>query len=173
MKRILTISASTRRNSTNEAILRTISEKYSNRLEFEFFQDLDRLPHFNSDLDGDQLPDIVKVFRNKIIQSDGVLICSPEYVFSIPGVLKNAIEWTVATTVFTDKPLAYIIAAASGEMAFESLGLIMTTLQAKIGDNSGLIIKGAKGKLDKNSQITDKGIIENINKLMESFEATL
>jgi NAD(P)H-dependent FMN reductase len=53
-------------------------------------------------------------FRKKIEDADGVLICTPEYVYSLPGSLKNAVEWMVSTTLFTDKPAALITAASSG-----------------------------------------------------------
>ena len=67
-------------------------------------------------------------FRKSIEEADAVLICTPEYVFSLPGILKNALEWTVSTTVFSDKPTALLTASSSGEKAHESLLLVMKTL---------------------------------------------
>jgi NAD(P)H-dependent FMN reductase len=100
----------------------------------------------------------------------GVIICTPEYVFSLPGILKNAIEWTVATTVFQDKPLAMIVASLSGEKAFESLDLIMTTVGAKMTPTSKLLITGAYSKLNKASNTLDETTITLLKDLMLSFQ---
>ena len=91
----------------------------------------------------------------------------------MPGALKNALEWTVSTTVFSDKPAAIIIAAASGEKAFASLDLILKTIGAKIGDQSKLIIKGAKGKINAASEITDQPTLQGITELMKAFMETI
>ena len=114
-RKILAISGSTRKESSNEMILNLISELYKETLEVDVFDGIDKLPHFNPDLDTENPPLLVKDFRDKIQSADGVIICTPEYVFSLPGSLKNAIEWNVSTTVFSHKPLAIIVAAASGE----------------------------------------------------------
>lgn len=168
-KNIFAILGSIGKNSTNKKIIKHIAEAYRDRLEVEFFDGIENLPHFNPELSQENTPDTVIGFRNKINDADGVLFCTPEYVFSLPGSLKNAIEWTVSTTVFSNKPAAFIVASASGEKAFESLNLILTTIEARIAKQSKLLIKGAKGKLDENGIIQDEATCEQINSLVESF----
>lgn len=168
-KNILAISGSAKANSTNELILRTIAKLYGNKLNFEIYTEIAELPHFNSDLDNENPPATVKKFREQIEKADGVIISTPEYVFSLPGAMKNALEWTVSTTIFSDKPTAFVIAAASGEKAFELLDLILKTIGANVGEHSKLIIKAAKGKLNSDGEITDQITLQEIEKLMKSF----
>ena len=164
--KILAISGSTKINSTSGNILNNIAASYSAQLTLDIFNGIDKLPHFNPDLDGNDPPQVVKEFRNRIQSADGVLFCTPEYVFSLPGSLKNAIEWCVSTTVFSNKPVAIIVAAASGEKAFESLVQIMTAIEARIADS--LLIKGAKAKI-KAEGITDQETSKAIKKLVISL----
>ena len=139
--------------------------------DMEIFSDLALLPHFNPDMDKEgSVPEMVEEFRSKIHQSDGVLICTPEYVFSLPGSLKNAIEWTVSTTVFSDKPVAVITASSSGIKAHESLLLIMETIVAKLSSKSQLLISGVRAKLSKDGQITDEETLIKIKELVADFE---
>ena len=146
---------------------------YAERLNFEIYNKIAELPHFNSDLDTAAPPATVKNFRQLIDNADGVLISTPEYVFSLPGTLKNALEWTVSTVVFSDKPTAFIIAAASGDKAFEALDLILKTLGANVGEHSKLIIRAAKGKLNSNGEITDETTLPEIDELMQTFLKTI
>lgn len=111
--KIIAISGSIRKNSINTKILLEIQKLAKNYFVLEIY-DITTLPFFNPDLDNHNPPEQVLSFRNKIKQSDGVLICTPEYVFSIPGVLKNAIEWTVSSGEFNHKPTAVITASLSG-----------------------------------------------------------
>ncbi len=112
----------------------------------------------------------VKDFRKLVEDAEGVIICTPEYVFSLPGALKNALEWTVSTTVFSDKPFAFIIASAHGEKAFESLDLIMSTLlQYKIPEKSRLLIKGGKGKVNEKGEVADPEILQEIKEVVNSL----
>lgn len=172
-KNILAISGSTKIGSTNEMILRTIAKLYGESLNFEIYTKIAELPHFNPDLDTDEPPATVKDFRQLIENADGVLISTPEYVFSLPGAFKNALEWTVSTVVFLDKPTSFIIAAASGEKAFESLELILKTIGAKVGENSKLLIKAAKGKINSDGEIIDQTILREIDILMKDFIETI
>lgn len=168
-KNILGISGSIRNGSSNKMILRHIAEKYKDRLDIEIYEDAKDLPHFNPDLIGEDLPEKVKRFRERIEGADGVIISSPEYVFSMPGVLKNAIEWQVSTTVFSGKPVGLIVGAATGETTFESLHLLMSTVEAKIANGARLLIKGARGKMDVNGNITDSNTLESIDKMINAF----
>ncbi len=167
--KILAISGSTKKNSSNESILKFISSFYQDQLEVEIYDGIDRLPHFNPDLDNKGVPKAVLAFREKIVSADGVIICTPEYVFSLPGSLKNAIEWNVSTTNFSNKPVAIIVAAASGEKAFEALELVMTTIESRIAEHSKLLIKVVKAKVDVNGRINDADTEDNIKKLVASL----
>ena len=172
-RKIFAISGSTKTPSSNAAILKFIAESYSNSLEVDIYDGIDKLPHFNPDLDKNNPPAEVIDFRNMIQQADGVIICTPEYVFSLPGSLKNAIEWNVSTTNFSNKPVAIIVAAASGEKAFESLALVMTTIEARIPEQSKLLIKGVKGKVTSDGEIRDPETILQINTLVASLISSM
>ena len=173
-KKILAISGSTKKHSSNGAILKFIAEFYQDVLDVVIYDRIDTLPHFNPDLDQGDPPPTVKELRALIREADGVLICTPEYVFSLPGSLKNAIEWNVSTTNFSNKPVAFIVAAASGEKAFEALDLVMTTIESRIAEDSRLLIKGVKGKMGGEGELKDprtadqiKAVIASLRKSME------
>jgi len=169
-KKVLAVSGSTRKNSTNEIILKTIAGLYQDRLDIEIYNRIDELPYFNIDLDNDSPPQSVKEFRQLIEGADGVIICTPEYVFSLPGALKNVLEWTVSTTIFSYKPFAFIVASASGEKAFESLDLIMKTLlQEPVKDNCKLLIKGGRGKINETEDWAEDMTLVEIKKVVDAF----
>ena len=168
-KKVLAVCGSTRSNSANLQILHYIKELSKIDLEFEIYTDLDKLPHFNPDLDKDVAPPIVEELRNKIRRADGVLICTPEYVFSLPGVLKNAIEWCVSATIFSEKPVALITASASGAAAHQSLQTIMKTIYGDLRPETQLLVQGAKGKIDRDGNLTDATLAEQLKTLAQAF----
>jgi NAD(P)H-dependent FMN reductase len=141
----------------------------------EIYSELSSLPHFNPDLDKEdcEAPKPVQEMRRKIQDADGVLICTPEYVFSIPGSLKNLIEWTVSTTLFSEKPVALITASASGTKAHESLQLIMKTIYADLDEGSQLLITGIRSKLDAEGNIVDADTIRKMGELVKNFTAQM
>jgi chromate reductase, NAD(P)H dehydrogenase (quinone) len=172
-KKVLAICGSTRAQSVNLSIIQYVGKLLSGEVEFEIYNELSALPHFNPDLDKDRAPEIVEALREKIKNADGVLICTPEYVFSLPGALKNAIEWCVSTTIFSEKPVVLITASASGAKAHESLRLVMKTIYADIRDETTLLIQGAKGKVNNKGEITDALTAEQLNKLANDFATLL
>ena len=90
--RLLGLSGSIRRDSTNTAILRTLAEKLTNKASLTLFP-LDDIPLYNGDLEGERLPQPVRALKDAIAKSDGIVLCSPEYNHGMPGVLKNALDW--------------------------------------------------------------------------------
>jgi len=168
-KKIIAISGSTRSLSSNLSIIKKIAALTAEELEFEVVNDLADMPHFNPDLDTPDVPAAVAAFRNRIDTADGVLICTPEYVFSLPGALKNVLEWTVSTVVFSDKPVALITASASGEIAHESLQLLMRTLGAKFTEETTLLIQSPKAKVSASGDITDEQTLQQLKRLGEAF----
>lgn len=114
-KKILAISGSTRVNSTNLNVINAFINLTKDIFEVEIYNKISELPHFNPDLDTLDVSSKVTDFRKLINDSDGVLICTPEYAMGVPGTLKNAIDWTVSSCEFNKKPTALITASTMGE----------------------------------------------------------
>ncbi len=169
-KKILGICGSASRNSANLLILNIIAELGKSDFELEISDNLTELPHFKTELTEKSVPEKIVGFRNRIANADGIIICTPEYVFSIPSGLKNAIEWCVSTTVFSDKPIGLITASASGIKGHEELKLIMETVQTNFTDETTLLIQGIKGKVDKEGKILDKETENELKKFIQSFK---
>lgn len=150
-KTIVILQGSLKTDSSNQQLVEWIRLNTTDLLDWNLSLPLDQLPYFNPDLDGadtgKDIPTNVLQLRSQLAQADGILVVSPEYVFSLPGVLKNALEWLVSTTTLTDKPTGLLIAAASGEKAQEQLTLLLSTLGAKFEPETMLLIKGIKGKI--------------------------
>jgi chromate reductase len=114
--RILGISGSLRRGSHNTSLLRAAAELLPPGVELEVYEGLRDLPPYDADLDTQPAHAAVARLREAIASADGVLIATPEYNGSIPGVLKNALDW--ASRPFPDnslsgKPIA-VIGASTG-----------------------------------------------------------
>ena len=169
-KKILAISGSTRSGSSNSKLLQIISEMLPEKYEMHIFKGIDTLPHFNPDLDTDEPPVEIQQFRQQIAAAVGVIICTPEYVFSMPGSLKNALEWMVSTVIFSDKPVGLITAAASGEMGHEELKLVMRTIQTIFNDDTQLLINGIKGKFDADGKLVHKETLQKLHHFATAFE---
>ncbi|MFH6997263.1 NADPH-dependent FMN reductase [Flavobacterium sp. FlaQc-57] len=169
--KILAITGSTRNNSSNYKIIKFISENIKSEFDVEIFEDLAGIPHFNPDLDTENPPEQIVSFRNKIIEADGIIICTPEYVFSLPGSLKNVLEWCVSTTIFSNKTTGLITASASGEMAHDQLSLIMKTLEAKFENSTQLLIQGIRGKINDEGEITNKETEIALQNFIRNFES--
>ncbi len=173
-KQILAIPGSVRKASVNQAVLKYIQQTFEKELDIEIYNKVEYLPIFNPDLEGDLLPDIIKELQNKIAAADGILISTPEYVFSLPGNLKNLLEWHVSTTLFSKKTVALIVAAASGKHAFQSLDLVMSTItEGPIRADLKLLLQGISKKIDDKGNISDEMIQRAIDNLMNTFIAEL
>lgn len=172
-KKVFAISGSTRKGSSNEAVLRYIERQFQGLFTMELWTGLDQLPYFNPDHDKENVSEEVLAFRSKLELADGLLICTPEYIFALPGVLKNAIEWTVSTTLLLGKPVAFIVASGLGERTLESLTLIMETVGARMDDDSRLLITGSRAKVNADGNINDQETIGKIEKLAMALFNTM
>ena len=170
MKNIFVINGSASENSANKMLVNSFAKQTKNSFDLVIFASLKTLPHFDPDLSVDNTPEVVLNFRDKVQNADGILICTPEYVFSIPSGLKNALEWCVSTTVFSDKPTGLITASASGQKGQEELQLIMGTLMAKLTNETTLLIQGVRGKLNREGEINDDQTREDFANFIEAFE---
>ncbi|MBF2709867.1 NADPH-dependent FMN reductase [Flavobacterium soyangense] len=172
-KKIFAISGSTRSNSSNLKILKQIAELSKDLFEVKIFENLAEIPHFNPDLDTENPPQQVTNFRNEIQKADGIIICTPEYVFSLPGSLKNALEWCVSTTIFSKKKVGLITASASGEKGHEELQLIMKTIEASFNADTSLLIQGVRGKVNAEGVIVDNLTLNQIQEFIVALDNLL
>jgi NAD(P)H-dependent FMN reductase len=170
MKKILVINGSASDSSSNQKLIDNFVDLTKDFFSLTVFNDLKKLPHFDPELSADNTPKIIIDFRQKIETDDGILICTPEYVFSIPSGLKNAIEWCVSTTVFSEKPAGLITASANGEKGHEELQLIMKTIMTKFTLDTTLLIQGIKGKINQQGQITDSKTKDDLTKFIDAFK---
>jgi chromate reductase, NAD(P)H dehydrogenase (quinone) len=125
------ISGSTRKVSANTAALRTIlamaADGVADGLAAEFYDGLAALPAFNPDDDRDPLPPPARELRQRIAAADAVLFCTPEYAGTLPGSLKNLLDWTVGGGEIYGKPAGWINVAVGerGRGAEEHLALVL------------------------------------------------
>lgn len=112
MPRILCLAGSLRAASSSRAVVATLCDRLAERADMRRF-DIGALPHYNADLD--PLPATVVALKEEIAAADGMIIVTPEYNYSVPGVLKNAIDWASRpgyASVLKDKPV--FVASVSG-----------------------------------------------------------
>ncbi len=169
-KNILFINGSASSNSANQKLIEKIASMMNTRFKLTFCKDLKLLPHFDPELSIDNQTKEIIEFRNEIERAVGIILCTPEYIFSIPSGLKNAMEWCISTTLFSGKPLGLITASASGEKAHEELLLIMQTVMAKFTKETTLLIQGIKGKFDSNGELIDEKTIRQLSDFIAAFE---
>jgi NAD(P)H-dependent FMN reductase len=150
-------------------LIKAIADLSSEIFAINIFEGLTSLPHFNPDLDDENVPETVTQFRRQLRDADGILICTPEYAMGVPGTLKNAIDWTVSTMEFSKKPVALITASLSGEKAHQSLLGTLLIIEAKISADTQLLISFIKAKVNNDFKITDKETLDSVNRLIQSF----
>jgi chromate reductase len=117
MTTILAISGSLRGGSHNRALLRLAAEIAPDDIEVVFFDGLRDLPHYDPDIDGVAVPRAAVALREALASADALLVSTPEYNGSVPGVLKDAIDWLsrpFRASVLTGKPAAVIGATTGG-----------------------------------------------------------
>jgi NAD(P)H-dependent FMN reductase len=114
-KNIFALIGSAGKNSANLKLVHKISEWVSPSFQVTIADKLSALPPFDPELSLEDAPPSIITFRQQVLEADAVLICTPEYIFSIPSCLKNVIEWCVATTVFSKKTLGHVKTKTSGK----------------------------------------------------------
>ncbi|SFW32610.1 NADPH-dependent FMN reductase [Chitinophaga sancti] len=176
MKKILCISGSLRPTSTNTNILKAIPHLAEwPDLSFSIYEGLDQLPYFSPELDyeGSTPAATVADLRAQLKAADAVIVCTPEYAFGVPGVLKNALDWIVSSGEFVDKPTAVISAspmATGGDKANASLVQTLKVMTATITEDRILIIPTVRTKIDAVGNVTDEGLKTALVKIVESLK---
>jgi len=170
---ILGFAGSLRKDSYNKAILRAAMELVPKDAKLEIF-DLEGIPPFNQDLEN-RMPEKVKEFKAKIRAADAILIVTPEYNYSMPGVLKNAIDWAsrpYGDNSFEDKPVA-IMGASPGRIgtarAQYHLRQVCVSLNMHPINRPEVFVAFAHEKIDENGKLKDKETREIIRELLHSL----
>jgi chromate reductase, NAD(P)H dehydrogenase (quinone) len=112
--KIMLISGSTREASGNTAVLRTVRALAPDGVDAVLYEGLAALPAFNPDLDNDALPAQARDLRDQIASAGAVLFCTPEYAGTLPGSLKNLLDWTVGGGEMDGKPVGWVTIAPGG-----------------------------------------------------------
>jgi len=132
-------------------------------ISIEVYRGVGSLPHFN---DSEEVPSTVTDFRDQVKRADAVLVCTPEYAFGVPGSLKNALDWTVGSGEFIDKPVGLITASSQGEKGHAALLLILTAISARIVEDASLLISFVRAKLDKEGNVKDESVRDALQKAL-------
>jgi len=158
--KILAISGSLREGSSNNIIIELISGMIPEQIEYHIYKELASIPAFD-----DSDSEVVNRFRQQVREADAVLICTHEYAFGVPGALKNALDWTVSTGDFDQKPVALITASSVGDKGHASLINTLTALGTNRVDGASLLISFIRAKLN-NGQFTDKPTEEAVRNVV-------
>ena len=171
--KILGIAGSLRKGSYNQAALGAAASLVPDSAEIEIY-DIDGFSGFNQDLDQDP-PGKVIEFKQKIREADAILFSSPEYNYSIPGVLKNAIDWAsrpYGDSAWDGKPAA-IMGVSPGNIGTARmqyhLRQVMVFLNMFPLNRPEVMIGKAAEKFDENGNLTDEQTREFIGKMLVSL----
>jgi NAD(P)H-dependent FMN reductase len=128
--RVLGMVGSLGARSSNLALLETAVSVAPEGIEIVLYTGLGDLPHFDPDIDPDDAPSAVRALRQAIAASDAVLIAAPEYGHSLPGVLKNAIDWLIGSGELERKVVAITASVPHPERGRQGLAALRQTLGA-------------------------------------------
>ncbi len=168
--KILGISGSLRTSSSAGAVLEIVSKLVPAHVDLKIYTGVGDIPAFD---DSKEIPFTVIGFIKQIENADGVFFCIPEYALGVPGALKNALDWTVSATAFSEKPVALITAASQGQKAHAAMLDILTAIGSKMNMGSNLLISFIRSKLDEKNELKDKDTLEAVKKLVDTFIRTI
>ncbi len=173
--KILGFAGSLRKVSYNKVILEAARQSVPPEAELEIF-DLEGLPFFNQDLEN-KPPEKVKKFKAAIRAADGILIATPEYNYSIPGVLKNAIDVAsrpYGDNAFQGKPVAVMgasigmIGTARAQYHLRQCFVFLNMVPMNMPE---VMVPFAQDKIDANGQLHDEATRKKIKEMVAAFVA--
>jgi NAD(P)H-dependent FMN reductase len=167
-----------RRGSFNSSLLRAAIELAPAGTTIEFAS-IQEIPLYNADVEAAGIPVPVQTLKDKVAAAQGLLISTPEYNNSIPGVAKNAIDWLSrppadVPRIFRNKPIAIMGATPGqgGTILSQAAWLpILATLGTKPWFGGRLRVSGAAKVFDADGKLVDDGIREQLKKFVEGFAA--
>jgi chromate reductase len=174
--RVLAISGSLRAGSNNTALLRALREEAPEGVDVEIWNGLREIPPYDGDLDVVPGPAPVEAFRDLVREVDAVFFATPEYNSSVPGALKNALDWAsrpVATNSFRNKPVAVISSSAGafgGVWAGAELRKVLGAMGARVAE-AELAVGHAHEKFDDEGHLADDDVRQGLREALETLLA--
>jgi chromate reductase, NAD(P)H dehydrogenase (quinone) len=170
--KILAIAGSLRRDSHNRRLLLAAAELFPPDVDFELFEGLKAVPPYDEDDDLEPAPPAVARLRAAIADADALLIATPEYNSSIPGQLKNALDWAsrpIAASVLRNKPVAVVGASTGAFGAVWSqaeLRKVLAATGARVLDVE-LAIGHAAERFDEQGRLADESVREQLDEVLD------
>lgn len=178
-KQILAIAGSLRRDSWNLRLLEAAAACAPSGMTITIYRDLASIPMFNEDLEKETLgagPSPVRELRRKVGEADGLLIATPEYNQSIPGVLKNAMDWlsrAAPAEVLVGKPVA-ILGATSGRwgtrLAQQALRQTLHATESLVMPAPALFLREADRLFDDSWELRDETTRDALQAVLHSLD---
>jgi chromate reductase, NAD(P)H dehydrogenase (quinone) len=180
MTKVLGISGSLRRGSYNSALLRAAQRLMPEDATLEIAT-IRGIPLYDADVEAQGIPAAVSQLKEAIVAADGVLLATPEYNNSLPGVLKNAIDWLSRPSsdikrVFGGKPFAMIGASAGGfgTILSQTAWLpVLRTLGTQVWFGARLMVSRSAGVFDESGALKDAAVEEQLKKFVAGYVAFL
>lgn len=173
---LLGISGSLRKGAHSAAILKSLADAVTDKVNVEIFP-LNDIPLYNEDLDTDDArPAPVNDFKSKIDAADGMIIISPEYNYGITGVLKNALDWASRPgyqSVLKDKPVLIIgssIAATGGVRALDQVKQTLSGTLSRVTPVPEILVFSAQNKIE-NGRVIDAKTMEYLTRGVDALIA--
>ena len=157
---LIGMSGSLRAGSFSNAILQTLGEIFADRADMQVY-DLAPIPLYNQDFEGEKRPPEVKRLLADIEAADGLVLCAPEFNHSIPGVLKNAIDWAsrpAFESVLAYKPVAVMATSRGplgGARCLEHMKVALDSCMARVTLTREVIITAAETRI-KDGRLVDE-----------------
>ncbi|RYG58027.1 NAD(P)H-dependent oxidoreductase [bacterium] len=142
---LLAISGSLRAVSSNSVLLRAARALAPESVEVRLYEEMGELPHFNPEIEAS---DDVANLKRAVVEADGVLFCTPEYVHGLPGSFKNLLDWLVSDGELWDKPVA-VLSARKSEFAEPQLREILRTLMAPLCEEASITVPFPTNKISE------------------------
>jgi chromate reductase, NAD(P)H dehydrogenase (quinone) len=165
--KVLGISGSLRRDSHNTKLLRAAGELLPPFAELEVWDELKAVPPFDEDDEAEPVPAPVAALREAVASADALLFATPEYNHSVPGQLKNAVDWLsrpFATTVLRGKP-ALVVGASTGAFGAvwsqAELRKVLASAGARVVE-AEVAVGHAPSKFDEDGRLVDDELVEQL-----------
>jgi chromate reductase, NAD(P)H dehydrogenase (quinone) len=174
--KVLAISGSLRRDSYNTKLLRAAEELLPAEVDFVLYQGIKEVPPYDEDDDAQPAPLAVAALRSAIGEADAILFATPEYNSSIPGSLKNALDWVSrppATNTLRNKPVA-VVGASTGAFgavwAQAELRKVLAAIGARVVDGE-VAVGHAPTRFDEAGRLEDEQLQEQLQETIGTLLA--